>query len=371
VKLLNVWVVEGDWGSPDATFAEFGLRVESDGWTLTDTEQSIVERQWSWDNIGGLEVVRGAGRTPDGRSATALDVVVNGWPVRLLVPTEEMPVETITMLGAFAPLGHPLRGNPRVKGTMTTQRWSEAGWRFASLHLPARPAFLRGVGATRLGAALVVVLVLVATVVGASIAGVATSAEPTTTGPGHATPQGTGSNTSRDGSSSSSQASGTSSSSTAGPALAASGSGGGSGPVGLIIVRPRSGGKSSQGSTKKGTTTTSKGTSSKGTTTTSKGTTASAGGDPTATLVVTTDTGATTSTTAAPRPTTTTRPPRPTTTTRPPRPRPTTTTTEATTTTTQATTTTTQATTTTTQATTTTTSATTTTTLGLVPILGL
>jgi len=61
-----------------------------------------------------LEVVRGAGKTPDGRPATALDVIVNGWPVRILVASQELPHETIAMLGAFAPVGHPLRASLRV-----------------------------------------------------------------------------------------------------------------------------------------------------------------------------------------------------------------------------------------------------------------
>ena len=105
MKLANVWVVEGGSGNAGASFAAFDLQVEPTGWTLTDAEEPTVERLWTWQTIGGLEVVRGAGKTPDGRPATALDVIVNGWPVRLLVPTEDLPNETIAMLGAFAPVG--------------------------------------------------------------------------------------------------------------------------------------------------------------------------------------------------------------------------------------------------------------------------
>ena len=71
MKLSNVWVVEGVSGNPAATVAAFALEVGPDGWRLSDTEQPSFERQWSWETIGGLEVVRGAGKTPDGRPATA------------------------------------------------------------------------------------------------------------------------------------------------------------------------------------------------------------------------------------------------------------------------------------------------------------
>ena len=117
------------------------------------------------------------GKTPDGRPATALDVIVNGWPVRVLIPTQDLPNETIAMLGAFAPVGHPLRASLRVKREPAFRRFTDAGRRITGERLRARPAFLLSAASTRLRSALVVGLVLVVTVAVASIAGVATSAQ--------------------------------------------------------------------------------------------------------------------------------------------------------------------------------------------------
>ena len=133
----NVWVVEGGSGPATGQFAAFELRVEPAGWTLIDAEEPTVERLWSWDTIGGLEVVRGAGKTPDGRPATALNVIVNGWPVRVLVPAADLPNETVAMLGAFAPIGHPLRSSVHVTRQSAAQRFSEAGRRFVDRAAPA------------------------------------------------------------------------------------------------------------------------------------------------------------------------------------------------------------------------------------------
>ncbi len=177
MKLLNVWVVEGGSSPAIGQFAPFELRVEPAGWTLTDAEEPTVERLWSWDTIGSLEVVRGAGKTPDGRPATALNVIVNGWPVRVLVPAADLPNETLAMLGAFAPIGHPLRSNVRVSHESAARRFSDAGRRFVAERRRAGPVFLLSAASTRLRSALVVGLVLVVTVVAASIAGVATSAQ--------------------------------------------------------------------------------------------------------------------------------------------------------------------------------------------------
>jgi hypothetical protein len=180
LRLEKVWVVEGGFGTAAPEFAAFQLRVEPAGWTLTDAEEPTVERLWTWDSIGGLEVVRGAGKTPDGRLATALDVIVNGWPVRVLVPTGDLPNETIAMLGAFAPVGHPLRTAVMVRREPAWQRFSETSRRFAGDRGRWSPVFLRSPGTSGVRAAVVVGLVLVATVVAASIAGVATSAQTTT-----------------------------------------------------------------------------------------------------------------------------------------------------------------------------------------------
>ena len=66
MKLANVWVVEGGSGTAGGSLAAFDLWVEPTGWTLIDAEEPSVERVWPWAVIGGLEVVRGAGKTPDG-----------------------------------------------------------------------------------------------------------------------------------------------------------------------------------------------------------------------------------------------------------------------------------------------------------------
>ena len=233
MKLVNVWVVEGGWGNGSASFSAFDLRVEPTGWTLVDAEEPSVERQWSWQAMGGLEVVRGAGKTPDGRPATALDVIVNGWPVRVLVPSQDLTNETIEMLGAFAPVGHPLRASPKVKRESSLRRLSDAGRQFAGTRLRHRPVFLLSAASTRLRSALVVGVVLLVTVVVASIAGVATSAQTTTTTPpqaasGHGTtaPRDAGSVPDPTGDSPSAQVPGSSSAPTSvSPAVAASGSG--------------------------------------------------------------------------------------------------------------------------------------------------
>ena len=179
MKLPNVWVVEGEPGNAGASFSAFDLRVEPAGWTLTDVEEPTVDRLWPWEVIGGLEVVRNVGRTPDGRPATLLELIVNGWPVRLQVPTEDLSNETVAMLGAFAPLGHPLRVSLRVKRG-TAQGRPGAGRRQGRSSRRGVPVFLRSPSASGLRSVLVVALVLVATVVAASIAGVATSALPPT-----------------------------------------------------------------------------------------------------------------------------------------------------------------------------------------------
>ncbi len=178
MKLPNVWVVEGEAGPAGASFAGFDLRIEPAGWTLGDAQEPSVERLWPWEAMGGLEVVRNAGRTPDGRPATLLELIVNGWPVRVLVPTHDLPNQTVAMLGAFAPLGHPLRVSLRVKRATAWERLSAAGRARVRSRLRGSPVFLRSPSASGLRSALVVVLVLVATVVAASIAGVATSAPP-------------------------------------------------------------------------------------------------------------------------------------------------------------------------------------------------
>jgi hypothetical protein len=337
VKLLNVWVVEGGSSYALGSYAPFDLRVDPNGWTLIDATGTSVERLWSWDTIGGLEVVRGVGKTPDGRPATALDVIVNGWPVRVLIPTQDLPNETIAMLGAFAPVGHPLRASLRVTRESAFRRFTEAGRRITGERLRARPAFLLSAASTRLRSALVVGLVLVVTVVVAAIAGVATSAQ--TPGPvkvaahNPTTSQDTGPVPAPTGDNPSAGVAAPTSSATAPPAVAASSAQVTAGATSTTKAPAK---KSTKKSTAKKPTTT------KTTTTTKPGVATNAGSGttgptagpttPATTLGTTPGTVAATTTTTRPRrpaPTTTqppatTQPPSPTTT-RPRRPTPTTT----------------------------------------------
>ena len=143
MKLPNVWVVEGEPGNAGASFAPFDLRVEPPGWTLTDAEEPTVERLWPWEAMGGLEVVRNVGRTPDGRPATLLELIVNGWPVRVLVPTEDLSNQAVAMLGAFAPPGHPLRVSLRVKRATALGRLAAASSAQVRSRLHGNPVLLR------------------------------------------------------------------------------------------------------------------------------------------------------------------------------------------------------------------------------------
>jgi len=109
VRLASVWVVDGEPGDKSEAVGAFDLRVEPGGWTLTDPAVPGVERQWPWDDIGGLTLA-GAAETPDGRGGTSLEVIVNGWPVHLVVPTDEFPGPGVRSLAALAPPGHVLDG---------------------------------------------------------------------------------------------------------------------------------------------------------------------------------------------------------------------------------------------------------------------
>ncbi len=324
MKLASVWVVEGRAGDPGGSLAAFGLQVEPAGWTLIDAEEPTVERVWPWEAIGGLEVVRGAGRTPDGRPATLLELIVNGWPVRVVVPTEELPAQTIAMLGAFAPFGHPLRAHVRVKRAPPSRRLSTASLAFMGSRLRAGKESLSSLSTTRARAAVIAGLVLVATVIAASIAGVATSAQSPGTVHGHSATQ---SNDPAAGAPSSSQAQGiTSGPTTTPPAVAASGGSGTGATPALATTSTTKPSSTKKTTTKKTTATT------KATTTTKPAVATSPASSPTTPAPAPT-TPAPAPTTPAPAPTT---PAPTTTTTRAPRP-PTTTTVPVTTTTTRTT----------------------------------
>jgi len=303
VKLSNVWVVEGAFGNGGAgSLAPFDVNVDATGWTLHYAEEPMAERAWPWSVIGGLTVVRGAGHTPDGRPATALDVIVNGWPVRIIVPTQDMPNETVAMLGAFAPVGHPLRASPRVTRQPVLRRLSAVGRRSRPDWLGGRPVLSRSGDWTRLRWVLVGVVVLGLTVAVAEIAGVATNGpapkQPPVAAAAHSTtvPHDSGSTPGPTGVTSSSQPPAPTSTSTTAPSAATSTS-----------VKPAV----AASSAKQGTTAT----TAKGTTTTKPSTATTGPGATTPTVPA--PTTASTITTVAPTTTTTRgrRPTRPTTTT--------------------------------------------------------
>jgi hypothetical protein len=107
MKLSNVWAAEGDC-LDGPTVGPYELRVERGGWILTDVATPTVQRRWPWSTIGQL-IASPGGTTPDGSDATWWDVVVNGWPVRLLIPTEQLSLTKTLLLQSLAPAGHVIR----------------------------------------------------------------------------------------------------------------------------------------------------------------------------------------------------------------------------------------------------------------------
>jgi hypothetical protein len=329
VKFANVWVVEGGSGNSGEMLGTFDLRVERSGWTLTDVEDPTIERLWTWETIAGIQVARNAGKTPDGRSATSLDVIVNGWPVCLLIPTDDLPNAKVVALGAFAPVGHVVRDNPHPIRVLALSKWPGDSRRRVEAGVSTVLESLRNRRTAGIGA-VTLALVVVGALVAAVLSGVAGSAPAKATAHDGTGGTGTGSaSTTVAGPASTSAPTIAALPTFPAPIFAASGAASSGGPKLRVTGRPVSNNPAGQPSR-----------------TTTPATAAANGTAPTTTTIkvtgttTTTTTRATTTTTTRPRPTTTTTRPRPTTTTT--RPRPTTTTTEPpTTTTTQATTTTT------------------------------
>ena len=238
MNIENVWVVEGGPGDKGESLGAFDLRVERGGLTLTDPEEPTDQRLWPWETIGGIEVTRGAGTTPDGRPATSLDVIVNGWPVHLVVPTDELSNAKIVALGVFAPVSQILREHRQPIGVAAARRWSAESGRWASSRARALPASLRSRRTAGIGVALTLTLIVVTTVVAVAISDGAGNAPEPVAAHNRPSPSTTDSAPAAAAGPSSSVPSATTSASSPAPAFAASSSGGGADSHPRVMFRP-------------------------------------------------------------------------------------------------------------------------------------
>ena len=111
VKFSDVSISEGGASSRDAETGVYRVHIEPGGWTLVDVATPEVERRWSWEAIGAIESTPG-GTTHDGRAAVTLDVVVNGWPVRMVFPAQQLPASAVAHIRSMAPAHVLVRCNP-------------------------------------------------------------------------------------------------------------------------------------------------------------------------------------------------------------------------------------------------------------------
>jgi len=167
VRLTSVSIVEGGPNAPeDAAVGSFELRVERSGWRLFDPLVPGIETRWSWDDISGLIATTG-GHTADGEPATSLDVIVNGWPVRLVVPDDQLPDPGPLLITMLAPAGHVLRGTGLVTQAAPSHRRDD----LLRLRRPGRSQMLPlcSVGTAGIGAAAAVAVMVAGTVIAAAI----------------------------------------------------------------------------------------------------------------------------------------------------------------------------------------------------------
>ena len=111
VRFTDVSITEGWTSNRDAEIGVYGVQIEPGGWTLVDVATPEVGRHWPWDAIGAIESTPG-GTTHDGKAAVTLDVVVNGWPVRLVFPAEQLPAPAVARIRSMAPAHVLVRCNP-------------------------------------------------------------------------------------------------------------------------------------------------------------------------------------------------------------------------------------------------------------------
>ncbi len=86
----------------------FELFVDSDGLTLHLMAVPAIERKWLWSSVEGFKTTPAGepqgGRLSvpgDGRERTSLDLKVDGQPLRLLVPTDQLPERRLAALQRF------------------------------------------------------------------------------------------------------------------------------------------------------------------------------------------------------------------------------------------------------------------------------
>ncbi|HLI74925.1 MAG TPA: hypothetical protein VKU86_13685, partial [Acidimicrobiales bacterium] len=86
----------------------FELFVDRDGLTLHLMAVPAIERKWLWSSVEGFKTTS-AGEPHDGRLSgprdrrerTSLDLKVDGQPLRLLVPTDQLPERRLAALQRF------------------------------------------------------------------------------------------------------------------------------------------------------------------------------------------------------------------------------------------------------------------------------
>ena len=131
VRLEDVTIVDAATGEAQPGASGLDLRVERGGVTVSTAgngQAAADIHRWPWSSIGDL-VTRPGVATPDGRPATALDVIVNGWPVHFVVPATELPAPAIRAIEAMAPADHPvaLRAEPGLE-TWPSIDGADADW---------------------------------------------------------------------------------------------------------------------------------------------------------------------------------------------------------------------------------------------------
>jgi len=132
-----VWIVEGSTdGRSPRELGSFHLDIDRAGWTLSLTAIPTIERRWLWSSIAGFTTAA-CGHTPDGRPATSVDAIVDGWPVRLLVPSEELVAPAAGGRPASRPGGTPSTPatGPRPPSGRRQRRPGRpaAAWRWSTL----------------------------------------------------------------------------------------------------------------------------------------------------------------------------------------------------------------------------------------------
>lgn len=100
VKLEDVVVLDGGApppSEPPGGDGAFALYVDRSGLTLHLMAVPDVERRWLWSSVEGFRTTA-AGETREGRLRTSVDLTVDGRPLRLLVPAEQLPASRLALL---------------------------------------------------------------------------------------------------------------------------------------------------------------------------------------------------------------------------------------------------------------------------------